>query len=67
MSFHKKNTKINLKKKKSSLLGASWVWLINSRRKKMSFPGGSVEKNVPANAGDTGDLVLIPGSGRSPD
>ena len=27
------------------------------------FPGGSVVKNPPANAGDTG---LIPGSGRSP-
>ena len=28
----------------------------------MGFPGGSVVKNPPANAGDTG---LIPGSGRS--
>ena len=27
------------------------------------FPGGSVRKNLPANAGDVG---LIPGSGRSP-
>ena len=27
------------------------------------FPGGSIVKNLPANAGDTG---LIPGSGRSP-
>jgi len=27
------------------------------------LPGGSVAKNPPANAGDTG---LIPGSGRSP-
>ena len=27
------------------------------------FPDGSVVKNLPANAGDTG---LIPGSGRSP-
>ena len=27
------------------------------------FPGGSVVKNLPTNAGDTG---LIPGSGRSP-
>ena len=27
------------------------------------FPGGSVVKNLPANAGDMG---LIPGSGRSP-
>ena len=29
----------------------------------MGFPGGSVVKNPPANAGDTG---LIPGSERSP-
>ena len=30
----------------------------------MDFPGGSVEKNSPANAGDTG---LIPGLGGSPE
>ena len=30
----------------------------------MSFPGGSVVKNLPANAGDSGDVGLIPGSGR---
>ena len=29
----------------------------------MGFPGGSVVKNSPANAGDMGS---IPGSGRSP-
>ena len=29
----------------------------------MGFPGGSVVKNLPANAGDVG---LIPGLGRSP-
>ena len=29
----------------------------------MGFPGGSVVKNLPANAGDLG---LIPGSGRFP-
>ena len=27
---------------------------------------GSAVKNVPANAGDTGDMGSIPGSGRSP-
>ena len=32
----------------------------------MGFPGGSVVKNPPANAGDTGRAGLIPGSGRSP-
>ena len=30
------------------------------------FPDGSVVKNLPANAGDTGDAGLIPGLGRSP-
>ena len=30
------------------------------------FPGGSVVKNVPVNAGDTKDAGLVPGSGRSP-
>ena len=30
------------------------------------FPGGSVVKNLPANAEDTRDGDLIPGSGRSP-
>ena len=31
----------------------------------LGFPGGSVVKNPPANEGDTGDVGLIPGSGRS--
>ena len=30
----------------------------------MGFPSGSVVKNLPAKAGDTGDFIL--GSGRSP-
>ena len=33
----------------------------------MGFPGGSLEKNPPANAGDAGDVTLIPGSGRFPE
>ena len=32
----------------------------------MDFPGGTVVKNPPANAGDAGDTGLILGSGRSP-
>ena len=32
----------------------------------MDFPGGSVVKYLPANAGDTGDAGLIPGVGGSP-
>ena len=31
-----------------------------------AFLGGAVAKNPTANAGDTGDVSLIPGSGRSP-
>ena len=30
------------------------------------FPGGTVVKNPPSNAEDTGDAGFIPGSGRSP-
>ena len=30
------------------------------------FPGGSVVKNLPANAGDAGDVDSIPGLRRSP-
>ena len=30
------------------------------------FPGGSVVKNLPANAGDAGDMGSVPGLGRSP-
>jgi len=29
-------------------------------------PGGEVIKNLPANKGDTRDVGLIPGTGRSP-
>ena len=32
----------------------------------LGFPGDSVVRNLPANAGDTGDMGLIPGLGRSP-
>ena len=32
----------------------------------MCFPGGTSGKNPPANAGDTGDVGSILGSGRSP-
>ena len=33
---------------------------------KLGFPGGSVVKNSPANAGDTGDFHSISESGRCP-
>ena len=32
----------------------------------LGFPGGSVVKNLSTNAEDSGDVSLIPGSGRSP-
>ena len=32
----------------------------------LGFPGGTVVKNLPAIAGDTTDVGLIPGLGRSP-
>ena len=32
----------------------------------MDFPGGTVVKNLPANAGDSVDMGSIPRSGRSP-
>ena len=31
-----------------------------------SFPGGTVAKNLPANAGNVKDMGLSPGLGRSP-
>ena len=38
----------------------------HEQTKNAGFPGGSVVKNLPVNAGDTGDKGLIPGLGRSP-
>ena len=32
----------------------------------LDFPGGTVDKNLPANTGDTGFLGLIPGLGSFP-
>ena len=32
---------------------------------RVGFPGGTVVKNLPANAGDIGDVGSIPGLGRS--
>ena len=40
----------------------SWQYLTRTE----GFPGGSVVKNPPASAGDTGDVGSIPGSGRLP-
>ena len=35
-------------------------------RRDFGFPGGAVIKNLPANPGDTGDEVSIPGLGGFP-
>ena len=37
-----------------------------TQRGGIGFPGGTVVKNLPANAGETRDSSSIPGSGRSP-
>ena len=42
------------------------TWDFSLCRGMPGFPGGSVVKNPPANAGDTGNLGSILGSGRSP-
>ena len=43
---------------KLKVLYPVWVYV--------GFPGSSVIKNLPANAGALGDVGLIPGSGRYP-
>ena len=37
-----------------------------SQRKTEGFPGDAVVESLPANAGDTGGLLSIPGLGRFP-
>ena len=41
-------------------------FLLGSSAAQKEFAGGSVEKNLPANAGDAGDEGSIHGLGRSP-
>ena len=45
-------------------IGHNWSDL--AHKQLVVLPSGSVVKNLPANAGDTKDAGLIPGSGRSP-
>ena len=40
------------------------IFLCTSVQSAWDFPGGSVVKNPPANAGDTGDMGWILGLGR---
>ena len=42
------------------------IYLLNTATRIKEFPAGAVIKKPPANAEDVRDLVLIPGSGRSP-
>ena len=52
------------KSKTKQNTGHQGIWKRTIRRK--GFPGGSMVKNLPANAGDAGDVGSIPGSRRSP-
>ena len=42
------------------------LFVLHVVTKPQGFPGGSVVKNLPANAGNTGDAGSIPMSERSP-
>ena len=42
------------------------LYNMNKQHCKSSFSDHPVVKNLPANAGDTGNTASIPGSGRSP-
>ena len=53
-------------RRRLSLWGASVSSSINGCNYIIHFPGGAVVKNPSANAGDTGEVGLIPGLGRSP-
>ena len=46
--------------------GACLIFLSVFSSQYLCFPGGSVLKNPPANAGDSGDASLIPGLARTP-
>ena len=49
-----------------SIEGVHFLLTLEPHVRVWDFPGGSVVRNPPANAGDTGDTGLIPGLGRSP-
>ena len=44
-----------------------FIWFITNRYWLSDFPGGSVIKNMPANARDIRDVDSVPGLGRSPE
>ena len=43
-----------------------WILLVPGYFSSCGFPGGAMVKNLPAGAGDTGNVGSIPGSARSP-
>ena len=47
----------------SLLQNSGWNW--RKQGVSLGFSGGSVVKNLPANVGDTADMGLIPGLGKS--
>ena len=49
-----------------SIMAYHRIWNIVPCAIQWGFPGGTVVKNPPANAGDTRDMGLIPGLERSP-
>ena len=48
-------------------INSQGYWDYRPNIDELGFPGGSVVKTLPANAGDTKDMHLIPGSGRFPE
>ena len=53
------------KKEKKTFPFNCFFFFFAKSRLLLGFPGGSVVKNLTANAGDTGDMGSIPTSGRS--
>ena len=54
-------------KEESNYVEASLIcWFGGMRHGIKIISGGTVVKNLPSKAGDTGDAVLMPGLGRSP-
>ena len=49
-----------------SELGCKDLSVFSTTQRRWGFPGGAVLKNLPANAGDSGNMSSTPGSGRYP-
>ena len=50
----------------NELFGQCYIYRSPALKRYLSFPSGSLIKNLPANAGDTRGAGSIPGSGRFP-